>query len=488
MGADPASLGRYVLFDEIASGGMASVHLGRLVGPGGFLRTVAIKRLHPHLAKDPEFVAMFLDEARLAARIRHPNVVPTLDVVAQRGEVLLVMEYVHGESLSRLWRLMRERESCLPLPIVCAVMGNVLSGLHAAHEAMSDQGLPLGIVHRDVSPQNVLVGVDGVARVLDFGVAKAALRYQSTQEGRLKGKLAYMAPEQIELREVDRRSDVFAASTVFWEALTGARLFDTSQPAATIAKIMNPETPAPSSLVSTVPRVLDEIVLRGLERDPARRFASALEMAKALEVSVRGASAREVSEWLEAIAPEAITQRAKRVAEVESGSSGDGAPLISELLGSRGSLALESAEAVTEISVSLAVEALPSAELTTQGGPAHPRRSGKSIAGVALALATLLFVAWFGLRRHPQDQAAAASPSLEAPSASSATDLPPVDPAPTSSPSSAFAAPAASASISPSSHAPRPQHATRPRSRNCEPNYSVDERGIKHFKPECLAH
>jgi eukaryotic-like serine/threonine-protein kinase len=284
---------------------------------------------------------------------------------------------------------------------------------------------------------------------------------------------------------------VFAASIVFWEALTGARLFDTSQPAATIAKIMNPETRAPSSLVPTVPRVLDEIVLRGLERDPARRFASALEMAKALEVSVRGASAREVNEWLEAIAPEAITQRAKRVAEIESGSSGD-APLVSDVLGSKASLPLESAEAETEISVSLAVEPPPSAELTTRGGPASPRRSGKGIAGVALVVAALvvaalLFVAWFGLRRHPQDQAAAVSPSVEATVVSSAADPPPVDP-PISSPSSAVAAPAASAPVTPSSHAPRPPHATRPRPGNCQPNYSVDDRGIKHFKPECLAH
>src|SRR5262245_51026591 len=169
-------IGRYALHGELASGGMATVHLGRLLGPVGFSRTVAIKRLHAQYAQDPEFVSMFLDEARLAARIRHPNVVPTLDVVATSGELFLVMEYVPGESLSRLARAARDRMERMPPRIVSAIMSGVLHGLHAAHEAKSERGEPLGIVHRDVSPQNVLVGTDGVARVLDFGVAKAAGR------------------------------------------------------------------------------------------------------------------------------------------------------------------------------------------------------------------------------------------------------------------------------------------------------------------------
>src|SRR5437870_1182907 len=154
-------VGRYAIYNEIAAGGMATIHLGRLLGPVGFSRTVAIKRLHPQFAKDPEFVSMFLDEARLAARIRHPNVVPTLDVVATQGELFLVMEYVQGESLSRLGRVMRERKERI-LPRICAsIMSGVLHGLHAAHEAHDERGEPLGIVHRDVSPHNVLVGGDG---------------------------------------------------------------------------------------------------------------------------------------------------------------------------------------------------------------------------------------------------------------------------------------------------------------------------------------
>ena len=219
-------IGRYALFGEIASGGMATVHFGRLLGPVGFARTVAVKRLHPQFARDPEFVSMFLDEARVAARIQHPNVVATIDVVALEGELFLVMEYVLGETFSKLLRSARNRGQRVPLRVVTALLAGSLHGLHAAHEAKNEHGEPLGIVHRDVSPQNVIVGIDGVARVLDFGVAKAVGRLQSTREGQLKGKLSYMAPEQIRSGQVDRRTDIYAASIMLWEALVGKRLYD----------------------------------------------------------------------------------------------------------------------------------------------------------------------------------------------------------------------------------------------------------------------
>jgi serine/threonine protein kinase len=185
-------VGRYALSAEIASGGMATVHFGRLLGPVGFSRTVAIKRLHPHFARDPEFVTMFLEEARLAARIRHPNVVQTLDVVATKGELFLVMDYVQGESLARLQRAVVAANQLIAPSMTRAIVSGVLHGLHEAHEAKDERGQPLGIVHRDVSPQNIMVGVDGVARVLDFGIAKAVGHTQITRDGHVKGKVAYM--------------------------------------------------------------------------------------------------------------------------------------------------------------------------------------------------------------------------------------------------------------------------------------------------------
>src|SRR5689334_6854534 len=206
--------GRYAIGVEIASGGMATIHLGRLIGPVGFSRTVAIKKLHPQLAKDPQFTTMFLDEARLAARIHHPNVVQTLDVVAQGGEVFLVMDYVAGESLAAIQRRTAARGEPIPMQIAVTVITDMLHGLHAAHEATNEHGEPLHIVHRDVSPHNILVGADGISRVLDFGIAKAIGRLHNTREGQIKGKLAYMAPELIRAGQVTRRTDIFVAAVV----------------------------------------------------------------------------------------------------------------------------------------------------------------------------------------------------------------------------------------------------------------------------------
>ncbi len=319
---EPATqiVGRYALYGEIASGGMATVHYGRLLGPAGFSRTVAIKRLHAGYAKDPEFVSMFLDEARLAARIRHPNVVPTLDVVATSGELFLVMEYVQGESLGRLVRAMSTRgETTLP-SIVAAVMSGVLHGLHAAHEATSEQGKPLGIVHRDVSPQNILVGTDGVTRVLDFGVAKAVGRLQTTREGQIKGKLAYMPPEQLRGEKMTRQADIYASSVVLWETLTGRRLFSGDNEGVIVARILESKVEPPGRLVPGLPEAFDELTLRGLSRDPSKRFATAREMALALERCVGLAPASEIGAWVETMATHVLAMRAKRIAEIESSS------------------------------------------------------------------------------------------------------------------------------------------------------------------------
>jgi eukaryotic-like serine/threonine-protein kinase len=314
-------LGRYALFDEIAAGGMATVHLGRMLGPVGFSKTVAIKRLHPNLARDPEFVSMFLDEARLAARIHHPNVVATLDVVAAEGEVFLVLDYVQGESLSHLLKATRIKGVSVHPRVVASIMVNALHGLHAAHEAVDEHGGPLGIVHRDVSPQNILVGVDGVARVLDFGVAKAAGRLQNTRDGQLKGKLAYMAPEQIKGEEIDRRTDVYAASVVLWEALVGRRLVHGLNEGQVLGAVLAGNFPPPSSVVPSVPPAVDALVMRGISMNPAARWQTAREFAIAVERTLGVASPYEVAEWAQSVGAEALAMRAARVREMESTSA-----------------------------------------------------------------------------------------------------------------------------------------------------------------------
>jgi hypothetical protein len=318
----PLVVGRYAIFDRIAAGGMASVHVGRLLGEGGFARTVAVKRLHPQFALDPEFVAMFLDEARLAARIRHPNVVATVDIVASEGEPLLVMEYVDGESLSALLRATAVRGERVPIDVVAGVMTQALAGLHAAHEAKNDLGEPLGLVHRDVSPQNVLVGADGVARVLDFGVAKALGKLHTTREGQLKGKLGYLAPEQVAGHAVTRRSDVFAAAVVLWEALAGRRLFAADSEGQVLKRIMDGLVEAPSKHAPGVPEALDAVVLRGLSKEPADRFDTALEMAEAIEGATTAATSRSIGQWVTDLAGPTLQARARLIASVESVTAG----------------------------------------------------------------------------------------------------------------------------------------------------------------------
>jgi len=313
----PLQIGRYVLHGEIASGGMASVHYGRLVGTGGFAKTVAIKRLHRQLARTDSFRKMILEEGRLAARVRHPNVVPPLDVLAENGELLLVMEYVHGEALSRLVRAARAAGEKVPLAVGAAIVANVLHGLHAAHEAKDEAGNPLDIVHRDVSPQNVIVGVDGNARVIDFGIAKAVTSEGNTTAGTIKGKVPYLAPEQLEGEPATKRTDIYAAAVVFWEVLAGKRLFDGEDDSEVLRQIMTMPVPVPSSINPSVPRAVDDVVLRAIARSPADRFATARDMALALEAAVHLATASVVGAWAERLAATTLAERAAKIAEVE---------------------------------------------------------------------------------------------------------------------------------------------------------------------------
>jgi ABC-type multidrug transport system ATPase subunit len=329
--------GRYIIDDEIAAGGMATVHLGKVVGPFGFTSTVAIKRLHASLAKDPQFVAMFLDEARLASRVRHPNVVPVLDVFVEDGDLSLVMEYVEGESLSQLCRLMQEARRAVPVSVAVAITISMLHGLHAAHEARDERGALLGIVHRDVSPQNVIVGIDGVVRLIDFGIAKAAGRCNVSRDGQLKGKVAYMAPEQLERGIVNRRTDVYGASVLLWELFTGERLFVGETEGMVLGRVLDDVVPPPSSLRAEVGPVLDAITLRGLDRRQEQRFDSARAMARELEAAMRPATNAEVGDWVQSIAHVALAERREKLARLELSASTDAADELERDSWDRGS-------------------------------------------------------------------------------------------------------------------------------------------------------
>lgn len=267
---------------------MATVYLGRIAGVGGFDRRVAMKVLHPHLSENVDIRDMFLDEARLAAGIRHPNVVPVIDVGDEPGHgTFLVMEYIEGVDFSKVLRAAIKRGSRLAPPVVLKVVADMLDGLQAAHELKDRKtGKPLGVVHRDISPHNVLVGVDGISRITDFGIAKAEGRISSTKTGQLKGKLAYMPPERLQRKGDtfidDARGDLFATAVCLWEGLTGRRLFRGEDDLETVRKVLHSDIPPPSALRPDL-EPIDAMVMKGLERDPHKRYQSAREFRRALE-------------------------------------------------------------------------------------------------------------------------------------------------------------------------------------------------------------
>lgn len=275
--------GDYELLAKIASGGMGTVYLAQRRNQIGFHRLHAVKVMHPHLVEDPEVTASFLDEAAVASRVHHGNVAAIVDLGEENQRPYIVMQYVEGCSFSTL---LRARRGPSPPTLVGAIMIDVLDGLHAAHTLIDDDGAPMSIVHRDVSPENILVGVDGIARIADFGIAKARNRISSTEQGIRKGKLLYLSPEQLQDKGLDPRVDVYAAGVVLWNALTGRRLFAAESPAGVLNNIATAEVPAPSEVDGSIPTSLDEVCLRALARDRDERYSSAAEMAQALRAAM----------------------------------------------------------------------------------------------------------------------------------------------------------------------------------------------------------
>jgi eukaryotic-like serine/threonine-protein kinase len=343
----PITVGRYLLHRKIARGGMATIHIARLMGDVGFSRIVAAKRMHPELAEDKEFVAMFLDEARIASKVHHRNVVPVLDVVtmpanhrpraagasatsAARGdEVVLVQEYVHGAPLSLLLRTSCEAKTHVPIPVAATLACQVLAGLHAAHETVDEMGTPLHVVHRDVSPQNIMVATDGSARLLDFGVAKAALAAHVTRKGTFKGKLSYSSPEQIR-GEANRQSDIYALGVVLWELVVGQRLHPTSLgETVVIGAIMSGRQPTVTDALADEKswigsyrwsqlEALEPIIRKALDVNHRRRWTTAADMEEAIAAAVPLASCADVASWLRAVGKDFLDARETMIAEEEA--------------------------------------------------------------------------------------------------------------------------------------------------------------------------
>jgi eukaryotic-like serine/threonine-protein kinase len=391
--AAESSVGRYELLLEIASGGMATVYIGRQRGAGGFERLVAIKRMHPHIGAVPALAASFMDEARIASLIRHPNVVNVHDVHDADGEHLLIMDYVDGPSLATVSRAARKRSERISRPAVIRVLVDSLYGLHAAHELTNLDGIPLGVVHRDATPHNILLGVDGGVKITDFGIAKAAERTVHTATGMAKGKFRYMAPEQARGGAIDRRVDVFAMGVVAWELLTGERLFKGEGDAQILLEITDGRYRRPSSIASDVPEALEKIVMRALAPNPNDRWPTALAYAEALEAFGRLHSELvsnvEVARLVHEFCGAAIVERRKILSSVLHGSRPPAAfPAARQTQGSgTGSSAGTSAPLTVD-----SVKVLPA--LTPLQIAEHRRRKQLLLiaagSSVALALALLL--------------------------------------------------------------------------------------------------
>jgi serine/threonine protein kinase len=309
-------LDRYELLAPFATGGMAAIWLARMQGKHGFERLVAVKTILPEYALVPEFRKMLLDEAAVAARVRHANVTSVLDVGDEKGVLYIVMDWVNGDSLQAIHRALQKSDQLIPLPIVVRCCADASRGLHAAHELRSQSGEPLGVVHRDVSPHNILVDADGTGKIIDFGIAKARERLAGrTTTGTVKGKARYMPPEQVLAEGVDRRTDVWAMGAVLQHLLTGRTPYSGTNDLATLHKIMSRDPPEP--LAASVPEPLASVIKRALALEPAQRFATAEDLANALDEALialgSATNVTHVKTFLETSVPALAEHRRKTV-------------------------------------------------------------------------------------------------------------------------------------------------------------------------------
>jgi eukaryotic-like serine/threonine-protein kinase len=395
-------LGRYELLLPIASGGMAMVWAARLKGSRGFQKIVAVKTMLPKLSEDEQFEQMFLDEASLASQIRHPHVVEILDLGEQQGILFLVMEWVDGVPLNQLMKAARPKGG-VPIPVAVRIAIQACGGLQAAHELKDSEGKLVGLVHRDISPQNLLVTYDGVVKVVDFGVAKAtALGGGATVAGQIKGKVAYMAPEQVKGGAIDRRVDLFAMGIVLYALTTGKHPFRRESEAATMYNICSP-TPVmpPRKVIADYPAELELVILKSLSKDPARRYQTANEMLKALDQlpqTMRASTDEDVGKFVMSLFGDkraerqtAMTEALARAEELARTRAAGPLSMGSELLqGAQSQVSYVTGTGVTANNEFSGIPATAATGAMTGFGQNSPRR--KLVMGAAMVALGLLAV------------------------------------------------------------------------------------------------
>ena len=320
-GGEPAFevFGHYKLMAVIRSGGMAELFLALMESFEGFTKVVAVKRVLPHLASSANFVEMFLDEARLAARMDHPHIVRVYDFGESRGHYFLSMEYLPGEDLGQVFHRARLTGKRIPTDILVSIMQSAAEGLDFAHDLTDADGMPLGVVHRDVNPSNIMVTYQGAVKVLDFGIAKVVSKLHQTEVGETKGKVAYLAPEQLTGAVIDKRTDVFGLGITLWEGLTGRRLFARDNGPAVAQAVLHQEIPTPNSMGARIPLDLERVLMKALEKDPEARHLSAAAFAEALDGYFAGRTGRPspklVGNYLTSLFGEARADLKKNVAQ-----------------------------------------------------------------------------------------------------------------------------------------------------------------------------